>query len=430
MAESLLLIKRRLQFLPDQHQPRHEPSMSPSNKARVLAKTDDDVVIVSTIRSALTKGKKGGFKDTYPEEILSNVLRHVYTSVKLDPKLIEDVAVGNVLPAGGGATAARMAVLHAGIPNTTSVNTVNRQCSSGLTAVAQIANEITAGQIDIGIGAGVESMTKGYGAGVMPSGFSDAVLSNEEAADCLIPMGITSENVAAQYKISREVQDAFAADSFQKAAKAQKEGRFKDEILPIEVTWIDPKSEEEKKIVVDADDGIRDGVTKESLAKLKPAFTKTGSTHAGNASQVSDGAAAVLLARRSVAKKLGLPIIGKFVTAAVVGVPPKIMGVGPAYAIPKVLEKAGLGKDEIDFYEINEAFASQAVFSIQHLGLDMKKVNKHGGAIAMGHPLGCTGARQVATGLNIAKQYNEKIFATSMCIGSGMGMAAVFVNEQ
>jgi len=323
-----------------------------------------------------------------------------------------------------------MAALHAGLPNTTSVNTVNRQCSSGLTAIAQIANEISAGQIDIGIGAGVESMTKGYGAGVMPAGFSDAVLSNQEAADCLVPMGITSENVAAQYKITRDVQDAFAADSFQKAAKAQKEGRFKAEILPIEVTWVDPKTEEEKKVIVDADDGIRDGVTKESLAKLKPAFTKTGSTHAGNASQVSDGAAAVLLARRSVAKKLGLPIIGKFVSAAVVGVPPKIMGVGPAYAIPKVLEKTGLTKDDIDFYEINEAFASQAVFSIQHLGLDLKKVNKHGGAIAMGHPLGCTGARQVATGLNIAKQYNEKIFATSMCIGSGMGMAAVFVSEQ
>ncbi|KAJ7074420.1 Thiolase, N-terminal domain-containing protein [Mycena amicta] len=404
--------------------------MSPSAKAAVLAKHDDDVVIVSAIRTALTKGKKGGFKDTHPEELLAHVLRHVYTSVKLDPKLIEDVAVGNVLPPGGGASAARMAALHAGIPNTAAVNTVNRQCSSGLTAINQIANEIKTGEIDFGIGAGVESMTKGFGAGVMPASFSDVVLSTQEAADCLIPMGITSENVAAQYNISREVQDAFAAESFQKAAKAQKEGRFKDEILPIQVTWIDPKTEEEKKVVVDSDDGVRDGVTKESLAKLKPAFTKTGSTHAGNASQVSDGAAAVLLTRRSLAKKLGLPILGKFVTAAVVGVPPKIMGVGPAYAIPKVLEKTGLTTDEIDFYEINEAFASQAVFSVQHLGIDFKKVNKHGGAIAIGHPLGCTGARQVATGLNIAKQYGDKIFATSMCVGSGMGMAAVFVNEQ
>jgi acetyl-CoA acyltransferase 1 len=256
--------------------------------------------------------------------------------VKLDPKLIEDISVGNVLPPAGGASAARMAALHAGIPNTTSINTVNRQCSSGLTAISQIANEIKTGMIDIGIGAGVESMTKGYGAAAMPPSYSELVLSNQEAADCLIPMGITSENVAADYGISREVQDAFAASSFQKAAKAQKEGRFKAEILPIEVTWVDPKTEEEKKIVVDYDDGVRDGVTKESLAKLKPAFSKDGSTHAGNASQVSDGAAAVLLARRSVAKKLGLPILGKYVAAVTIGVPPRIMGVGPAYAIPRV----------------------------------------------------------------------------------------------
>ncbi|KAJ7184105.1 acetyl-CoA acetyl transferase [Mycena filopes] len=402
----------------------------PSSRAAVLAKHDDDVVIVSAIRSALTKGKKGGFKDTNPEEILAHVLKHAYASVKLDPRLIEDISVGNVLPAAGGASAARMAALHAGIPNTAAVNTVNRQCSSGLTAISQIANEIKTGMIDIGIGAGVESMTKGYGAAAMPPGYSEAVLSTQEAADCLIPMGITSENVAADYNISRDAQDAFAAASFQKAAKAQKEGRFKAEILPIEVTWVDPKTEEEKKIVVDFDDGVRDGVTKESLSKLKPAFSKEGSTHAGNASQVSDGAAAVLLARRSVAKKLGLPIIGKFVSAATIGVPPRIMGVGPAYAIPRVLEKTGLTQDDIDFFEINEAFASQAIFSVGHLKIDPKKVNKHGGAIALGHPLGCTGARQVATGLNIAKQYNEHIFVTSMCIGSGMGMAAIFTSEQ
>ncbi|KAJ7048079.1 thiolase-like protein [Mycena amicta] len=371
--------------------------MSPSAKAAVLAKHDDDVVIVSAIRTALTKGKKGGFKDTHPEELLAHVLRHVYTSVKLDPKLIEDVAVGNVLPPGGGASAARMAALHAGIPNTAAVNTVNRQCSSGLTAINQIANEIKTGEIDFGIGAGVESMTKGFGAGVMPASFSDVVLSTQEAADCLIPMGITSEN------------------SFQKAAKAQKEGRFKDEILPIQVTWIDPKTEEEKKVVVDSDDGVRDGVTKESLAKLKPAFTKTGSTHAGNASQVSDGAAAVLLTRRSLAKKLGLPILGKFVHCRSRRCSPKNHGCWPS-----VLEKTGLTTDEIDFYEINEAFASQAVFSVQHLGIDFKKVNKHGGALPLIvlTPRRVAGARQVATGLNIAKQYGDKIFATSMCVGS------------
>ncbi|KAG8951528.1 3-ketoacyl-CoA thiolase with broad chain length specificity [Tulasnella sp. 419] len=288
-------------------------------KAELLKKNDDDVVIVSALRTAITKGKKGGFKDTQPEEYLSAVLKAVYQSVNLDPKYIEDVAVGNVLPAGGGASAARMAALYAGIPNTAAVNTVNRQCSSGLSAVNQIANEIKAGEIDIGIGAGVESMTNGYGPGAMPEKYSEAVLSNQESADCLIPMGITSENVATDFKISREVQDEFSAKSFQKAAAAQKAGKFKSEIVPVKVKWVDPKTQEEKEVVVDSDDGIRDGVTAQSLSKLKPAFKKDGSTHAGNASQVSDGAAAVLLMRRSVAKKLGMPIIGKWITATAVG---------------------------------------------------------------------------------------------------------------
>ncbi|KAG7443388.1 thiolase [Guyanagaster necrorhizus] len=401
------------------------------SKARtaVLQKNADDVVIVSALRSAITKARKGGFKDTRPEEILSGVLKAVYTRVNLDPKLIDDIAVGNVLPPMGGANPARMAALYAGIPFTTSINTVNRQCSSGLTAVNQIANEIKTGQIDIGIGAGVESMTFGYGPSAMTE-YSELVLSNQEAADCTIPMGITSENVASDFGITRQAQDAFSAESFRRAAAASKAGKFRAEIVPIKVKIVDPKTEQEHEIVVEDDDGIRDGVTAESLAKLKPAFAKNGTTHAGNASQVSDGAAAVLLTRRSVAQRLGLPIIGKFVDAAVTGVPPRIMGVGPAYAIPKVLAKTGLTKEDIDFFEINEAFASQAVYSVQTLGIPFEKVNKHGGAIAFGHPLGCTGARQVATGLNMAKQYDEKIFITSMCIGSGMGMAGVFVNEQ
>ncbi|KIJ12049.1 acetyl-CoA C-acyltransferase [Paxillus involutus ATCC 200175] len=400
-----------------------------SAKARVIAKHDNDVVIVAAVRSALTKGRKGGFKDTRPEELLSGVLRAAYTRARVDPALIEDIAVGNVLPPGGGASGARMAALHAGIPNTTSVNTVNRQCSSGLTAVNQIANEIIAGQIDIGIGAGVESMTFGWGSASLPPGFSEAVLTNKEAKDCLIPMGFTSENVASDFGISRERQDKFSAESFQKAAAAQKAGKFKDEIVPLKVKVVDPKSEKVTEIVVDADDGIRDGVTAESLSKLKPSFKPDGSTHAGNASQISDGAAAVVLTRRSVAKRLGLPIVGKYIAATVVGVPPRIMGVGPAFAIPKVLEKAGVSKEDVDFYEINEAFASQAIYSIDKIGISYDKVNVNGGAIAIGHPLGCTGARQIATGLSIAKQRNERVFVTSMCIGSGMGMAAIFVSE-
>jgi acetyl-CoA acyltransferase 1 len=405
-----------------------QTSSSPK-KTTILQKHNDDVVIVTAVRSAITKGRKGGFKDTKPELILSHVLRAAYTKANLDPKFIEDIAVGNVLPPGGGAMAARMAALHAGIPVETSINTLNRQCSSGLSAINQIANQIRVGQIDIGIGAGVESMTNGFGAGAAPD-VSNEVLENQDATDCLLPMGITSENVAKDYEISRQVQDEFAAKSFQKAAAANKAGKFKAEIIPITVKFIDPKTDKVSEIVVDQDDGIRDGVTAESLAKLKPAFTKDGSTHAGNASQVSDGAAAVLLARRSVAKRLGLPIVGKYVAAATVGVPPRIMGVGPAYAIPRVLDLAGLSLNDIDFFEINEAFASQAVFSVQHLGIPWEKVNVNGGAIAIGHPLGCTGARQVATGLNIAKQTGGKVFVTSMCIGSGMGMAAIFVSEQ
>ncbi|KAL4066103.1 Thiolase, N-terminal domain-containing protein [Scleroderma yunnanense] len=405
--------------------------MSPSSsaRARILVKDDNDVVIVAAVRSALTKSRKGGFKDTRPEEILSGVLRAAYTRARLNPALIEEIAVGNVLPPGGGATSARMAALHSGIPHTTPVNTVNRQCSSGLAAVNQIANQIIVGQIAIGIGAGVESMTFGWGGGSLPDGWSEAVLTNQEAEDCLIPMGTTSENVASDFGISRERQDEFAAASFQKAAAAQKAGKFKDEIVTLKVKVIDPKTGKEMEIVVDSDDGVRDGVTPASLSKLKPSFKKDGSTHAGNASQVSDGAAAVILARRSVAKHLGLPILGKYVAACAVGVPPRIMGVGPAYAIPKILEKTGLTTDDVDFYEINEAFASQAIYSVEKIGISFDKVNVNGGAIAIGHPLGCTGARQVATGLSIAKQRNGRVFVTSMCIGSGMGMAAVFVSE-
>jgi acetyl-CoA acyltransferase 1 len=377
------------------------------------------------LRTPITKAKKGGLAEACPEDLLAAVFKGVISESKIDPKLIEDVAVGNVLPPGGGATVARMAALYSGIPNTAAVNTLNRQCSSGLASVNQIAMEISSGQIDIGIGAGVESMTQNYGAGVMPERFSDAVMENEEAADCLAPMGITSENVAEEYGVTRAKQDAFAAQSYQRAFKAQSEGKFKSEIVTVKYNDTDGNER-----TVDKDDGIRDGVTAESLSKLKPAFKKDGTTHAGNASQVSDGAAAVLLARRSVAKKLGLPIKGKFVTAAVVGVPPKVMGIGPAYAIPKVLDISGLSTNDVDVWEINEAFASQALYSVEKLGLDQAKVNPSGGAIAIGHPLGATGSRQIATILPELKRQGKQIGATSMCVGSGMGMASIIVSEQ
>ncbi|CAD6579196.1 MAG: 3-ketoacyl-CoA thiolase with broad chain length specificity [Cyphobasidiales sp. Tagirdzhanova-0007] len=401
-----------------------------AGKAYIITPMPNDVVICAAVRTPITKAKKGGLKDACPEDLLAAVLKGVLERSGVDPALVEDVAVGNVLPPGGGASVARMAALYVGLPVTTAVNTVNRQCSSGLTTVVQIANEISAGQIDIGIGAGVESMTMGYGAGAMPERMSEDISTFPLAADCLIPMGITSENVAKEFGITRAVQDKFAARSFNLAEAAQKSGKFKEEIVPVKTKWTDPKTDEVKTIVVIEDDGIRAGMSIETLSKIKPAFAKDGTTHAGNASQVSDGAAAVLLARRSTAKKLGLPILGKFVTSAVVGVPPKIMGIGPAYAIPKALEKAGISQDEVDFFEINEAFASQAVYSVEKLKIPLEKVNPVGGAIAFGHPLGATGSRQIATAFSQSKRSGAKIFVTSMCIGSGMGMAAVFVNEQ
>ncbi|KAM0747222.1 thiolase [Meredithblackwellia eburnea MCA 4105] len=399
-------------------------------RAALLKKNDNDVVICAAARTPFTRAKKGPFKDTTPEDLLVAVFNAVVERSGVPKDLVEEIQVGNVLPPGGGATVARMAQLAAGFPESSTILTLNRQCSSGLTTVNHIALQIAAGQIDIGIGAGVESMTMGYGAGVMPEKMSESILDFEPAADCLLPMGITSENVASKYNVSREAQDAFAAASFQKAHAAQKAGKFDWEIVPTTVKVTDPKSGEEHEVTVKADDGIRDGVTKESLSKLKPVFSKTGSTHAGNASQVSDGAAAVLLARRSVAKKLGLPILGKFGAAAVAGVPPKFMGIGPAFAIPKLLEKVGVKKEEVDLWEINEAFASQAVMSVETLGIPYEKVNPVGGAIAFGHPLGATGSRQIATALSECKRNGQKVFVTSMCIGSGMGMAAIFTSEQ
>lgn len=259
--------------------------------------------------------------------------------------------------------------------------------------------------------------------------FSDLLENHMEARNCKVPMGVLSEDMAKARNISRADQDAFAASSFQKAEKAQKAGLFDAEIAPLEVKWTDPKTEEEKTITVSKDDGIRPGMTAESLSKIRPAFAKDGSIHAGNASQVSDGAAAVLLMKRSTAERLGQPIVGKFVAASVVGVEPLLMGIGPWKAIPVALEKAGLTKDEVDIYEINEAFASQCLWCVKELGIPFEKVNPKGGAIAFGHPLGCTGARQVSTLFNELKRTNKKIGVTSMCVGTGMGMAAVWVTE-
>jgi acetyl-CoA acyltransferase 1 len=242
-------------------------------------------------------------------------------------------------------------------------------------------------------------------------------------------MGVLSEDMARDLGVARQKQDAFAASSYIKAAKAQAEGLFDAEIAPLSVSFTDPKSGETKQITVSKDDGIRPGVTAESLGKIKPAFAKDGSIHAGNASQVSDGAAAVLLMKRSTAERLGQTILGKYVAAAVVGIPPLLMGQGPWKAIPRANALAGINIEDVDIYEINEAFASQCLWSAEQLKIPFEKINPKGGAIAFGHPLGCTGARQVSTLLYELKRTGKKIGNTSMCIGTGMGMSAVWVAE-
>ncbi|ETI53494.1 hypothetical protein L914_03467 [Phytophthora nicotianae] len=389
---------------------------------------EEDVVIVSALRTPITKARRGGFKDTTPDVLLSHVLQAVLKQAKVDPKLVGDIVVGNVLQPGAGAGMARMAQLAAGIPHTVPLHVINRQCSSGLQAVANVTAAIKAGYYDIGIAAGVECMSLS-GIGKDPPTVNwERVGQVQDAMDCTVPMGITSENVAEKYGISRTKQDELAALSHAKAAAAQANGWFKEEITPVS-TVIKDKDGNEKSVIISQDDGVRAGTTVEKLAKLRPAFKEGGSTTAGNSSQVSDGAAAVLLMRRSVAKQMGLPILGRFVSYAVAGVPPALMGIGPAYAIPEALQKAGLRQDQIDVFEINEAFASQATYCVEKLGIPIEKVNPKGGAIALGHPLGCTGARQMSTLLYQLKRKNQRYGVISMCIGTGMGAAAVFERE-
>lgn len=393
----------------------------------VGCKSPDDVVIISALRTPICRAKKGGFKDVMPDDLLKAALEGVMKQSGVDPAVVGDVVVGNVQLDGAYAAPARMAQLRAGFPVSVPIHSLNRQCSSGLTAIAAVANAIKGGMIDAGIGAGVESMTQGgaIGGGSIPPLNIPDLLENKLAKDCLTPMGMTAENVAERFGISREDQDRMGVHSHAKALAAQKEGKFKGEIVPVPVTI------KGKTVVIDADDGPR-ATTLESLAKLKPVFKRKqdgGTVTAGTASQVSDGAAACLLMRRSKAEELGCKIIGVFRGAKVCGVDPDIMGVGPAEAVPLALEAAGVSMDQVDVFEINEAFAAQAVMCVNTLGVPEEKLNPNGGAIALGHPLGATGARQVATLMNELHRTGKKIGVTSMCIGTGMGMAAVFEAE-
>ncbi|RYO94172.1 hypothetical protein DL762_000682 [Monosporascus cannonballus] len=377
----------------------------------ILSRSPSDVVLLSALRTPICRSYRGQLKDAYPEELLSVVLRATLdANPNLPPEHVEDVAVGVVLSELGGSKAARMAMNHVGFPNTTSLYTVNRACSSSLQSIALTAAQIRTGMINAGIAAGMESMTRNYASRAIPTDLWPELKDSpvQGARDCIMPMGITSENVAARYGVGRREQDEFAVESHRRAASAQARGLFDEEIVPVrtrfqEVDKQGNKVGDERPIEVTRDDGIRASATLEALAKLKPAFKSDGASTAGNSSQVSDGAAAAMLMRRSTAAELGLTssIMGKFVAATVAGCAPDEMGIGPALAIPRLLGQLGLENEDVDRWEINEAFASQAIYCVRELGLEKAweqgKVNPDGGAIALGHPLGATGARMTGT---------------------------------
>lgn len=323
----------------------------------------------------------------------------------------------------------RAAALSAGFPDTAGASSVNRFCSSGLKATADIAHAIMAGSIEVGVAIGAESMTIGGDSLDQPFD-AEMTKHSEQARDAMMAMGWTSENVARDFGITREQVDAYAAESFRRAEAAQNAGWFADEIVPI-TTRVKGADGEAKEVTLTRDEGIRPGTTAEGLSKIRVAFPQWGPvTTGGNASQVTDGAAAVVLMKRSKAVRLGVPVLAKYVGSTVAGLPPRIMGIGPAVAIPKLLAQHNLSLADCDVVELNEAFGTMAVYCRDKLGLDWAKMNPRGGAIALGHPLGTTGTRQIVTGLSECRRQKKKILLTSMCIGTGMGMAGLFVNEQ
>lgn len=397
-----------------------------SNLTASFQKSGDDIVVVECKRTPLCRAKRGGLKDTTSADLLAPVLKAMVKDI--DPALVDEVVVGTVLPIGSHRhVECRQACFLAGMPFETTLRLVNRQCSSGLQAMADVASDIQAGYYEVGIAAGVEQMSMDGKFFRMAPPIPESVKINKLARDSLLPMGITSENVAKEFGVTREMQDQLAVMSHARAAAAKT--KFQSEIVPVKTILKDRKTNKPSGVTIYHDDGVRAGTTMQSLGKLKPAFKKGGTTTAGNASQVTDGAAAALMMTRAKAAELGLRPIATFRNFAVAGVPPSIMGIGPAVAIPKVLDMAGLNMDDIDLWEINEAFASQAVYCVNRLGLTMDNVNVNGGAIALGHPLGCTGVRMAATLLHEMDRRGDKLGVVSMCIGTGMGAAAVFEKE-
>ena len=396
-----------------------------------MAKQIQDAYIVAAVRTPVGKAPRGMFRNVRPDDMLAHVLKGALAQVPgLEAHDIGDVIVGCAMPeAEQGMNVARIGVLLAGLPDTVPAMTINRFCSSGVQAVALAADRIRTGDDDVVIAAGTESMSMVPMMGNKIA-LNDAVFTKDENVAIAYGMGITAENVARQWKVSREDQDAFAVASHQKAAKAIAAGGFKDEILPYEVDSASPDlaagTIKRRKKLADTDEGPRPDSSMEGLAKLKTVFAARGSVTAGNSSQMSDGAAAVILMSEKALKKYGVKPLARFAGFAVAGVPPEIMGIGPIKAIPKVLKQAGLKSDDIDWIELNEAFAAQAMAVIRELGLNPDKVNPQGGAIALGHPLGATGAVRTATLMHGLERTGGRYGMVTMCIGTGMGAAGLF----
>ncbi len=390
---------------------------------------DKDAYIVSSVRTAVGKAKKGALRNYRPEKLGGLVVREAVARVSgLEDKMVDDVLMGCAMPEGPqGMNMGRIIAQEAGLPDEVPGATVNRFCSSGLQTIAMATQAISAGHADVIVAGGTESMSM-----VPMSGFyfSPDPAMVEADPDVYISMGNTAENVAEQFDISREDQDAFALESHRRALEAIEKGYFKKEIFPLQVSEVvmGPDGPEKKEFVFDTDEGPRAGSTPEQLAKLRAVFRMGGTVTAANSSQMSDGAAASVLMSGRVVNELGVTPEAKLIGFAVAGVAPEVMGIGPIPAVRKVLEQTGLTLDDIGLIELNEAFASQSLAVIRELGLDREKVNIHGGAIALGHPLGCTGAKLTATLIHALKRRGQKFGICTMCIGGGMGAAGVIEN--
>ena len=396
-----------------------------------MARQLQDAYIVAAVRAPVGKAPRGMFRHVRPDDMLAHVLKGAVAKVPgLDPKEIADVIVGCAMPEGEqGMNVARIGVLLAGFPVSVPAMTINRFCSSGVQAVALAADRIRTGDDDVVIAAGTESMSMVPMMGNKIA-LNDAVFRHDENVAIAYGMGITAEKVAERWKVSREDQDAFAVASHQKAAKAIAAGAFRDEILPYEIDAATPNLSTgevvHRKRMAENDEGPRPDSTLETLGKLKTVFAAKGSVTAGNSSQMSDGAAAVVLMSEKAVKRHGLTPLARFVGFSVAGVAPEIMGIGPIEAIPKVLAATGVKQDDLDWIELNEAFAAQSLAVIRQLGLDPARVNPRGGAIALGHPLGATGAIRTATLVHGMRRTQGKYGMVTMCIGTGMGAAGLF----